>query len=79
MDLPATTQSARCRRLLHEHRVGAAVDDPSVHALRRDDPARARCGVEDLNGDAALAQLVCRRQPRNAATDDRDVHRRHHA
>ena len=37
-------------RLLHQQRIGAAVDDPSIEALGANDAAEAIAGLEDGDG-----------------------------
>ena len=44
---PSSRQSADGGGLLHEHRVGAAVDHPAVESIGADDAAESIGGLED--------------------------------
>ena len=69
-DLPAQRDRLG---LLDQQRVGAAVDREAVDLFAEDDAAGARRALEDDERDAAARELVRRRQPGDAAADDRDV------
>src|SRR5581483_2266066 len=58
---------------LNQQRVGTAVEDEAVDRLAEDDAAGARSALEHDERDAASVQLVRRREPRDAATDDDNV------
>ena len=60
-------------RLLHQQRIGAAVDHPAVESLGGDDAAGARRRFEDPHADAAPLQLERSGQPGDAAADDGDI------
>jgi hypothetical protein len=56
--------------LLHEHRVGAAVDHPAVESIGPNDSAESIGGFEETDADAAALELVGRGEARNASADD---------
>src|SRR5205823_10926107 len=61
------------RRLLHQQRIGAAVDREAADLLTEDHAAGARRALEDDERAAAQVELVGRREPRDPAADDRRV------
>jgi hypothetical protein len=65
------------RGLLNEHRVGAAVDHPSILTIGSDDATGTRRSLEEGDGQTAQLKLVRGRKTCNAAADDRDVNAGH--
>jgi hypothetical protein len=59
--------------LLHEHRVGSAIDDPAIDPIGVNDTARTIGCFEDAYACAAALQLVGGGEARDASSDNRYV------
>jgi hypothetical protein len=59
--------------LLHEHRIGSAIDDPSIESIAAYHTAQTIGGLEQADADAAPLQLVCGREARDASADNGHV------
>ena len=59
--------------LLHEQRIGAAIDDPAVESIAADYTAEAIGGFEQADVDAAPLQIVRGCKARDASAGDCDI------